>query len=376
MDALILSCGTGGGHNAAGKAVKEELEKRGHHVTMMDPYTLISNGLADGIGGLYIKLVQKLPRVFGVVYMAGELYRRLPFRSPVYFANKKPAGALERYLEEHPADVIIMPHLYPAEIITQLKNQGKRCPLSVFIATDYTCIPFTEETDCDYYVIPHADSAEEFVRRGIPKEKLLPYGIPVSCAVTDTAGISKEDAKRRLGLEPEYAYYLLAGGSVGAGGLCRLSDRLDGYIKKKSNAKMIIICGNNEKQYAKLRNRYADRAIVLQSTDQMALYLRAAELFLTKPGGLSSTEAAVTGVPLIMTGGIPGCETRNRRFFWKRGMCFRLRTRMQLHIQVNHLRNDRAQKKMLAAQALTINRRAREDICDFLEQSVKEAGKP
>ena len=36
MDALILSCSTGGGHNAAGTAIKEELEVRGHHVTMMD----------------------------------------------------------------------------------------------------------------------------------------------------------------------------------------------------------------------------------------------------------------------------------------------------------------------------------------------------
>lgn len=373
MDALILSCGTGGGHNAAGKAVKEELEKRGHHVTMMDPYSLISDGLANGVGGLYIKMVQKLPRLFGLVYMIGDLYRRLPFRSPVYFANKKPAGALEQYLDEHPADVIIMPHLYPAEMVTQLKNQGKSCPLSVFIATDYTCIPFTEETDCDYYVIPHGDSTKEFVKRGIPGEKLLPYGIPVGCAVTDTADISREEAKRRLGLDPEYAYYLLAGGSVGAGGLCRLSDRLDGYIRKNSSAKMVIICGNNEKQYHKLKDRYGNRAVVLQSTDQMALYLRAAELFLTKPGGLSSTEAAVTNVPLIMTGGIPGCETRNRRFFWKRGMCFRLRTKMQLCIQVSHLRNEHVQKKMLAAQAAVINCRAREDICDFLEHAVKEA---
>lgn len=43
MEALILSCGTGGGHNAAGYAVKEELERRGHNVKMLDPYTLKGN---------------------------------------------------------------------------------------------------------------------------------------------------------------------------------------------------------------------------------------------------------------------------------------------------------------------------------------------
>ena len=89
MDALILSCSTGGGHNAAGEALKEELIDRGHHVEMFDPYSLISSRLASGIGNVYIKLVQKSPKLFGFVYRLGEVYRRLPFRSPVYFINKK-----------------------------------------------------------------------------------------------------------------------------------------------------------------------------------------------------------------------------------------------------------------------------------------------
>lgn len=49
----------------------------------------------------------------------------------------------------------------------------------VAIGTDYTCIPFWEETDCDYYVIPHEDLIDEFAKRGVPREKLLPWGIPV-----------------------------------------------------------------------------------------------------------------------------------------------------------------------------------------------------
>ena len=154
MNVLILSCGTGGGHNAAGAAVQKQLQKQGHQVVMINPYQLKSNRLAGVIDKVYIGLVQKNSTLFGFVYRLGELYRRLPFPSPVYYINRKMAYILQEYLLRHPADVIITPHLYPAEIITNMKKMGMEVPPSIFVATDYACIPFTEETDCDDVVIP------------------------------------------------------------------------------------------------------------------------------------------------------------------------------------------------------------------------------
>ncbi len=67
MDALILTCGTGGGHNSAAKAVKEEMERRGHHVHLMNPYMLRSMALTRAIDGLYIFIAKRMPRFFGVI---------------------------------------------------------------------------------------------------------------------------------------------------------------------------------------------------------------------------------------------------------------------------------------------------------------------
>ena len=100
MEALILSCSTGGGHNAAAAAVKGELEKRGHHVTMMDPYELVSRKLAEEIGALYVRMVQRMPRMFGVVYSLGSVVRRVPGKSPVYYANIRVAKRLRVYLKQ------------------------------------------------------------------------------------------------------------------------------------------------------------------------------------------------------------------------------------------------------------------------------------
>lgn len=311
MEVLILSCGTGGGHNAAAEALREECERRGDRVVFMDPYALRSDRTVRLVSGAYVSLVQKTPRFFGVVYKLGELVRKLPWRSPVYFINRKAARAMGRFLAENHFDVILMPHLFPAEILTCLKRQGVSLPKTIFVATDYTCIPFTEETDCDAYVIPHPDLLGEFEGRGIPREKLHPLGIPVRRAFRQS--ITRTDARKALGLDPDETYLLVSGGSMGAGVLKRAVAEL--YRQFGVSAQLIVICGTNRRLYRTLAKKYGSAVTLLQTTDQMALYLAACDLYLTKPGGLSTTEAAVVGLPLVALHPIPGCETKNAAFF-------------------------------------------------------------
>lgn len=150
-----MSCSTGGGHNSAGYAIKEELESRGHSVKMFDPYKLINNKNIDKkLGGLYLKVVRHTPKLFGCLYKMGELYSKTSLRSPVYLANAKMEKPLIKYLENHHFDAIVMTHLFPGQMVTNLKEKGVKLPKTVYIATDYTCIPFTEEIDADYYIVP------------------------------------------------------------------------------------------------------------------------------------------------------------------------------------------------------------------------------
>ena len=101
MRVLILSCGTGGGHNAAASAMKEALEARGHSADVLNPYTLKTNKLAKIIDVVYVRLVQISPTLFGCVYKIGDAYRRLPWRSPVYFVNAQMVPVMDKYLKEN-----------------------------------------------------------------------------------------------------------------------------------------------------------------------------------------------------------------------------------------------------------------------------------
>lgn len=193
-----------------------------------------------------------------------------------------------------------------------MKQKGRLTIPCVAVATDYACIPFWEETNCDYYVVPHKDLIPEFASCGIPEEKLLPLGIPVRPAFARPA--SKEDVRRHLGLPENAPLFLVMSGSMGFGKVHLLAHELVSRLENGEQA--VIICGNNKKRMRSLRLQFHKNPNVhiIGFTRHVAEYMAAADVLFTKPGGLSSTEAAVRRVPLVHTDPIPGCETKNRAF--------------------------------------------------------------
>lgn len=370
MEALILSCGTGGGHHSAARAVADELKRRGHTAVFLDPFTLAGRKTAALVGNSYIRVVQNSPRLFGFAYSLGEHYRRLPVTSPVYQVNSLLAGHLKRYLEENHFDVIFMTHMYPAHVLTALRKKGTALPPTIQIATDYTCIPFLEEGICDYYVIPSAELSAEFTGRGIPAEKLLPFGIPANRKFT--LSFSQQEARKRLGLPEKGLCCLLAGGSIGAGSIPQAADILRTFLAGEENGTLVILCGKRRGLYERLCKKYqADsRVLVLESTPRMAEYMRACDIFLTKPGGLSSTEAAVSGVPLILLSPIPGCETHNAAWFSSHRMALTAEhPQTDLLSALTAMQNVHGLKEeMLQAQRTYVNPNSTRELCDFAER--------
>ncbi len=319
MDALILSCGTGGGHDAAARAIEQELTARGHSAQILNPYSLRSRRKERAVNAAYINLVQRAPHVFGAVYSLGDVYRRvpLPVHSPVYYVSGRMGVYLRRYLSEHHFDVIVTTHVFPSEILTNLRRSGYPLPRTYFVITDYTCAPFTEEAECDGYIIPSEKLIPEFTKYGIPEDRIYPLGIPVREQFYQRA--DRRELLARLGLDPDRRYILLAGGSIGAG---RIGPAVSALLRhyRREDVELIVICGNNRRLYRSLSRRYGRRCTVLRSTPDMADYMRACDVFISKPGGLSSTEAVVSGASLIHITPIPGCETRNMRFFQRNGL--------------------------------------------------------
>ena len=221
--------------------------------------------------------------------------------------------------------------------------------------------------DCDRLTIPHPDRAQEFMDHGVEPRRLLPCGIPVSGACNTL--ISHTEARQQLGLPADRPLVLLLGGSMGHGSQKDLIDAL--LARKRFSPHIAVVCGSNEKAKASLEKHYSKRpddVTILGFEKRVPLLMRAASVTFTKPGGLSSTEAAVVNTPLIFTNAIPGCETHNQEFFLARGMAYapdsvwaQSKAARLLCTSAENL------EAMLTAQRAHVPQNAADVICDELE---------
>lgn len=376
MEALILSCSTGGGHNAAAQALVQAFQAKGHQTTFFDPYSLKSNHLAHSIGNAYIKLVQTSPLLFGVIYKIGDQYAKMQnhisIPSPVYLAQKKSANLLEAYLQNHDFDVILTSHVFCGEILTQLKKRGLALPPIYFITTDYTCAPFDSEVKADYINIASSDLKEEFMHYSIPEEKLLTFGIPVRQEFAQST--SKQEAKTALSLDQEKQYILVSGGSIGVGDIYDTIEALKKFILSHKEYELLVLVGNNQHLYEHLQLKYEDfdHLHLILPTNQVPLYMKASDVFISKPGGLSSTEACVSQIPFLIITPIPGCEECNAQFFENHGAAIYVR---DVQNELNKallavLKKDRADL-MMEKQKQTINARAADDLVEWIEKKAR-----
>lgn len=368
MKPLILSCNTGGGHNAAGKALLEQFRADGIPADFADALAIAGHSVSHRVDRLYVGITTKTPVVFKAMYKAGGAISNPYLKSPVYAANRIYRRKICDYIKAGGYDLVLTPHLFPAQTLTSLRRSGLLNVGFIAVATDYTCIPFWEETRPDYFVIPSEDLAPEFIKKRIAPQKLLPLGIPVSRAFTERR--PQDEARKELGLQAFAQLILIMSGSMGFGNLNPLIETL--LEKSGHDTGLAVLCGTNHQLRSTLDSRFLQtgRVITFPYTDKVATFMDACDVVITKPGGLTTTEAAAKRIPLAHTDPIPGCETKNAAFFSQRGMSVCCpKDSAELANRVLLLLQDPDERAIMqSSQEKYIRPFAAKAICDFARQ--------
>ena len=225
MKILILSTNTGGGHNAAGNAMIDALAELGVRAEMVDSLAIASEWGSKTVSGVYASVARHSPRVFGAGYrVVGKLSPKHG-HSASYALNLVNIRRLEEYIFQTAPDAIITTHVFSSQALTHLIKRGKIGALTFGIMTDYNVTLFWEETRLDAYILPHPDLVAPYIAKGMPAERLFPYGIPVTPQIAPERDIVA--AKQAYGIDPECKHVIVAGGSMGAGKLPRTVRALD-----------------------------------------------------------------------------------------------------------------------------------------------------
>ena len=318
MNILLLSCSTGEGHNHCARAVRQALEAMGHHTDFFDLLQLFGEPGPISVESLLNVISTKAPNLFGLMYKAGERVSALGVTSPVYLVNRNYGRKLCDLINERGYDAVVCSHLFPMETLTHIRRHYSLKARAYGILSDYTCIPFLAETELDGYFLPHESVRRACERAGMPAERLIVTGMPVAAAFREA--MTKAEARAELDIPARAKLYLIMTGGIGCGDALGLCDTL--LELPDEDAIICVLAGRNQELLDRLQEAYGQRPAVrpVAFTDRVSAYMRAADVLLSKAGGISSAEAAVVNVPLVHTMMIPGVETQNAEFFAGLGM--------------------------------------------------------
>ena len=362
---LLLSCNTGEGHHSAALAVQEALLAQGAQAELADPLSFASESVRQNATELYNSMIRNAPKAFGVVYRLGEAVSSITKHSPIYIANSLYAENLLRYILENSFDAVVSTHLYGMEACTALRQRQKLPVPAYGVLTDYTAIPFFHETRLNGYFVPHRDLIAELTATGMDASLLHPTGIPVSPRFAQH--MPKEQAREHLSLPAGKRIYLVMTGGVGCGNIAALCDGL--LTDDSSDFLALVLTGKNDKLREELTARYAGdhRVQAVPFTREVNLYMNASDVLITKPGGLSSTEAAAACIPMIHLITIPGCEEKNAAFYESHGMARKTTSLREAASLAVALAGDPAAcEAMRKQQAEQINANSAQDIARFV----------
>lgn len=314
---LILSCSTGQGHNSCAQAIKAYAEAEGGRCDIVDALSFVSPGFAKAMSKGHSFIYRNIPWLFSWGYRSSERHPNvLDKGSTAYRILTSGTEQMAEWLKSRQYDTILCTHVFSAMMLTRLLSLHPMPVKTAFVATDYTCSPGTAVSDLQHYFIPDLSLCEEFVRRGIPKDRIAASGIPVR---RDFWHITeKTDAKRLLGVNSAHKHLLIMCGSMGCG---PIPGMLRGIRRNlPPNTEVTVICGTNHRLEKRLKRqcRHTPEIHIVGYTNQMSLYMDSADLYLTKPGGISVTEAAAKRLPMAFINAVDGCESYNMSFFLDR----------------------------------------------------------
>jgi len=316
MRVLILTCNTGGGHNAVAAALTESFRKLGASCDTMDGLSFISQKASRFVSRWHTRFYRRYPKLYKAGYMSVEGDAESNDRdNPVYRYMARGARRLDRTLQAGGYDAVVCVHVIPAMMMTEARRSRADAPVFCFVATDYTCSPTVGTCTPDICVIPHAELAQEFISCGVAADSLLAAGIPVRRVFRERG--SRTEARSTLALPEAGRHIVLMSGSIGCGPMADIAAELEENMPRGDFAS--ILCGSNRQMLYSLRRRGFRRVEAVGFTTQVPLYMDSADVLVSKPGGISITEAGTRGVPLLLADMVGGCETRNQEFFHAHG---------------------------------------------------------
>jgi len=321
MNILFLSVSAGGGHMKAAEALKAHVEESypDSRTILLDTLKYINPIIDKLVIGGYLSTVQVTPKLYGKLYDLAEAGENISEVSQIM--NRIISYKIKRLIRQFVPDLIVCTHPFTSQMVTRLKKQTNINPKIVTVLTDFIPHSFWLHEGVDAYIVAHPAMKYDMIAKGINEETIFPLGIPISKKFLEP--LNKSEVRNSLGLTNKTTI-LLMGGSLGFGDI---KEVFTGLTESHKDLQIIVVAGQNKALYKQIRkySNRVDKVIkVFGYTDKIPELMSASDLLISKPGGMTVSEALVKKLPMILISPIPGQEEKNARYLLNGGAAARL----------------------------------------------------
>jgi processive 1,2-diacylglycerol beta-glucosyltransferase len=293
---------------------------------IVDSYRYASEVFHRVASNGYIGMVKVLPQLYRFIYDQAE--RATQVSAFKKWLNRYTALNLRQFVGRLAPDVVVCTHAFPCGVMSEYKREFADAPAVVGVVTDFVVHPFWIHRNIDAYAVATAAMRQTLVSRGVRPERVTVTGIPIDARFEPRG--DQRAVRRRLGIAPDRTTLLLMGGGVGIGPLGKAITAID---RLAHPFQVVVVVGKNPTLERRLMDEAAKLAHpvkVVGFVSNVFEYMQAADVLVSKPGGLTSSEALAAELPFVMLRPLPGQEERNTRYLESGGAGIRVQTTREL----------------------------------------------
>ena len=299
------------------------------------------------INSTYMSVIKRKPEFWGYLYDNPAILKQAQnIRKIIHKHNTE---KLKKLFESFNPDACICTQAFPCGMVADYKktfNAG----FSLFgILTDFSPHSYWIFDNVDKYFIPASEAGEKLIKNGVAEDKICVSGIPIDPRFKSP--IEKPMVLKKYGLRSDLPIILLMGGSQGIGPLKEVYASLN---HMQQQIQIIVVSGINKKifRWFKRREKSSKQKLLsIPYAENVAELMEISDILISKPGGITLSEALVKGLPLCVIKPIPGQEQMNTDYLLKHNLALSLRNPAQCGIVIEELITNRSKLEQLSKKA-------------------------
>lgn len=358
---LVLSVSAGSGHLRAAQALELALREVAPQAVVknVDVLTLATRPFQFCYGQAYVDLIDLAPQVLGFSYRLMDRFRPPELRrgglDDLRIALEKlNMGPFIELLRSQPWDLALNTHFLSGEIIASLCERRECNIPQATVTTDFETHRLWVTQPCAHYFTATEEAARYLGRYGVPATDISVTGIPIHPVFSQAK--DRASCRLRHGLSADRPVILQLAGGHGVGPIEEIYRALQDVDVP---IEIVVVTGRNEAALKHLKSipvPSRHRAKILGYTQEIDELMASADLALTKPGGLTTSEALARGLPLAIVDPVPGQEDRNSDYLLEGGAAIKVNHVPTLAFKVTKLLRDPERLAALKANALRLGR--------------------